>query len=182
MNKFMNDILQDWKINQDTSLKCRLILLMFRIAQKLSYLPTPFSWVSKFYCGIYLLLVDWILGVELPWNTQVGAQLKLHHARGLVINQETIIGNNCILRHSTTIGNKKLLDGSISGSPKIGNNVDIGANVVILGEITIGDNAVIGAGSVVVKDVPIGAVVAGNPAKIIRMTHKTVSSMLVVSG
>ncbi|WP_243147637.1 serine acetyltransferase [Scytonema sp. UIC 10036] len=178
----MNDILQDWKINQDTSLKSRLILLMFRIAQKLGDLPTPFSWISKFYFGIYLFIVDWLLGVELPWNTQVGTKLKLHHARGLVINHETIIGNNCILRHSTTIGNKKLLDGSISGSPKIGNNVDIGANVVILGEITIDDDAVIGAGSVVVKDVPKGAVVAGNPARIIRMTNKTMSSVLVVSG
>ncbi|KYC39315.1 transferase [Scytonema hofmannii PCC 7110] len=178
MNEFMKDILQDWQINQDTSLKSRLILLMFRIAQKLDYLPTPLSWISKFYAGIYLFIVDWILGVELPWDTQVGKKIKLHHARGLVINRETIIGNNCILRHSTTIGNKKLLDGSISGSPKIGNNVDIGANVVILGEITIGDNAVIGAGSVVVKDVPKNAVVAGNPAKIIRMQNK---KLLVVS-
>lgn len=175
----MNDILQDWQINQDTSLKSRLILLMFRVAQKLGYLPTPFSWISKFYYGIYLLIVDWILGVELPWDTQVGKNIKLHHARGLVINHETIIGNNCILRHATTIGNKKLIDGSISGSPKIGNNVDIGVNVVILGEITIGDNAVIGAGSVVVKDVPKGAVVAGNPAKIIRMLNKTSSVVLV---
>ncbi|GAA6621813.1 serine acetyltransferase [Scytonema sp. NUACC26] len=179
MNKFMNYILQDWKINQDTSLKSRLILLMFRIGQKLGDLPTPFSLISKFYYGLYLFVVDWILGVELPWDTRVGNRIKLHHARGLVINRDTIIGNNCILRHSTTIGNKKLHDGSIGGSPKIGNNVEIGANVVILGEITIGDNAVIGAGSVVVKDVPRGAVVAGNPAKIIRMTKK---SVLVVSG
>jgi putative colanic acid biosynthesis acetyltransferase WcaB len=168
MSQFINYILQDWQINQDTSLKCRLILLMFRTAQILGRLPTPFSLLASFYGVVYQLIVDWILGVELPRDTQVGANLKLHHARTLVINHETVIGNNCILRHSTTIGNKKLLDGSISGSPKIGNNVDIGANVVVLGGITIGDNAVIGAGSVVVKDVPEGTVVAGNPARVIR--------------
>ncbi|WP_017317903.1 serine acetyltransferase [Mastigocladopsis repens] len=168
---YINYIFQDWQINQDTSLKCRLILLMFRTAQMLERLPTPFSLFSTFYRVVYQILVDWILGVELPVDTQVGANLKLHHARTLVINHETVIGNNCILRHSTTIGNKKRLDGSISGSPKIGNNVDIGANVVIIGAVTIGDHAIIGAGSVVIKDVPEYSVVAGNPARVIRLLN-----------
>lgn len=171
MNKIINYILQDWQINQDTSSKSRLILLMFRAAQIMRWLPAPFSLISNFYCVVYQLIVEWILGVELPWDTQIGQNIKLHHGHALVINHETIIGDNCILRHSTTIGNKKLSDGSISSSPKIGNNVDIGANVVILGAITIGDNAVIGAGSVVVKNVPAQAVVAGNPARIIRLLH-----------
>ena len=43
----------------------------------------------------------------------------------------------------------------------------VGANAVIIGAIKIGDGAVIGAGAVVVKDVPPGAVVAGNPARVI---------------
>ena len=55
--------------------------------------------------------------------------------------------------------------------PSIGDNVSLGANVNILGDITIGDNVVIGAGSVVVKDVPSNCVVAGNPAKIIHKTN-----------
>ena len=50
----------------------------------------------------------------------------------------------------------------------IGNNVWIGAHSIILGDISIGDNSVIGAGSVVVKDVPANAIVAGNPAKVIK--------------
>lgn len=53
-------------------------------------------------------------------------------------------------------------------APIIGNNVQIGANSVIIGDITIGDNCVIGAGSVVCKDVPPYSVVVGNPAKIIK--------------
>ena len=59
-------------------------------------------------------------------------------------------------------------NGAMSGCPVLGTRVDVGANVVILGPIQIGDDAVIGAGSVVVKDVPAGAVVAGNPARVIR--------------
>lgn len=51
----------------------------------------------------------------------------------------------------------------------IGNDVWIGTNVVILGQVEhIGDGAVIGAGSIVTHDVPSYAIVAGNPAKIIR--------------
>lgn len=44
----------------------------------------------------------------------------------------------------------------------------IGANATILPGVTIGENAMVGAGSVVTKDVPPGAVVVGNPAKIVR--------------
>ncbi len=168
MNKFISYLLQDWKVNHDTSSKCRFILFMFRSVQILSRLPAPFSIFSSFFRSFYALIIEWILGVELPWDTKVGTNLRLIHAVGLVVNHETIIGENCTLRHSTTIGNKKLPDGSYSDSPKIGNHVDIGSNVVIIGSITVGDHAVIGAGSVVVKDVPESAVVAGNPAKVIK--------------
>ncbi|GIP47196.1 hypothetical protein J53TS2_07870 [Paenibacillus sp. J53TS2] len=59
--------------------------------------------------------------------------------------------------------------GAKYGKPvNIGNNVWIGGRAVIVPGVTIGDNAVISAGAVVTKDVPNGAVVGGNPAKIIK--------------
>jgi putative colanic acid biosynthesis acetyltransferase WcaB len=168
MYRLIQDIFQDWHVNQTTSLKCRLILVMFRITQTASKLPFPFSLIS-FPCRfLYQVIIEYLLGVEIPFDTQIGSNLQLHHAHSLVINSQTTIGNNCILRHCTTIGNKKTADGSSSGSPQIGNYVEIGCNVVILGGITIGDYAVIGAGSVVIKDVVSGTVVAGNPAKVIK--------------
>lgn len=54
-----------------------------------------------------------------------------------------------------------------AGNVKIGNNVFIGMNSIILKGVNIGNNVVIGAGSVVNKDVPDNSVVAGNPAKFI---------------
>jgi acetyltransferase-like isoleucine patch superfamily enzyme len=51
---------------------------------------------------------------------------------------------------------------------KIGRDVWIGANAVVLGGVTIGDGAVVAAGAVVTKDVEAGAIVAGNPARLLR--------------
>ncbi len=177
MKEFMAYLLQDWEVNDETNTKCRFILIMFRLAQIIRRLPAPLSWLSIFYHAFYNLLVECILGVELPWKAQIGSNLKLFHGIALVINPETSIGANCTLRNSITIGNKRLPNGSYTRGPEIGNNVDIGANVVIIGHILIGDNAVIGAGSVVVKDVPKGAVVVGNPARVIRMLDTASFSM-----
>ena len=51
---------------------------------------------------------------------------------------------------------------------KIGNNVQIGANAVILPGITIGNNVVIGALSLVNRDIPSNVIAVGNPCKIIK--------------
>lgn len=51
---------------------------------------------------------------------------------------------------------------------KIGSNVWIGGNVVVLAGVTIGDNTVIGAGSVVTKDIPSNVIAVGNPCRIIK--------------
>ena len=50
----------------------------------------------------------------------------------------------------------------------VGDNVWIGANVVVLPGVTIGSNTVIGAGSVVTKDIPSGVIAVGNPCRVMR--------------
>lgn len=54
------------------------------------------------------------------------------------------------------------------GIVKIGDDVWVGANAIILKDVEIGNGAVVAAGSVVTHDVPENAIVAGNPAKLIR--------------
>lgn len=62
------------------------------------------------------------------------------------------------------------VDGGIFGKIKIGNNVFIGTNSIILLNTTIGDNCIVGAGSVVRGQFPDNSVIVGNPAKIIMKT------------
>lgn len=68
------------------------------------------------------------------------------------------------------------------GGTKIGNDVWIGMDALILAGISVGDGAVIGAGSVVTKDVPPYAIVGGNPAKIIRyrFDKETIEALLKI--
>lgn len=113
---------------------------------------------------IYKILINWILGIDIPDRTRIGEGLQVFHGQGLIINSKTIIGKNVTVRHNTTIGNSK----AGGECPVIGDNVNIGANAVIIGKIFVGNNSVIGAGSVVIKDVPPNVVVAGNPAKIVQ--------------
>ncbi|WP_417197798.1 serine acetyltransferase [Bizionia sp.] len=110
----------------------------------------------------YLFMND--LPCKLFRSTEIAGGLMCYHPFATVINAKSI-GRNFQFRNGLTVGNK---GNDNSQLPIIGNDVSVGANVVIIGAITIGDQVTIGAGSVVVKDVPSHCVVAGNPAKIIR--------------
>ena len=101
-------------------------------------------------------------GFETSCLLEVGGGFAIFHPNGILINSSVKIGENFTIRAGSKIGEKR------NEVPTIGNNVNIGINASIVGKIEIGNNVVIGAGAVVVKDVPNGAVVAGNPAQIIK--------------
>ncbi len=158
---FIEFVFQDWKVNKG-NLKGRIILVLFRTAnfctkRKIYY------YIGFPYLLFYRILVEWFFSVEIPWNVKIGKNLSLFHGQALVMTNQVIVGHNCTLRQSTTIGNKQLKDGGFSSSPVIGNHVDIGSNVCIVGAIQIMDHVKIGCGSVVVKSVSAYSVVTGNP-------------------
>ena len=95
----------------------------------------------------------------------VGGGIFLMHAWGTVLNCEHI-GKGCSFLQNTTLGSKPNKEG-VYVRPWLGDNVDVGANVVVIGGVHIGNNVKIGAGSVVTKDIPDNCIVVGNPARII---------------
>lgn len=159
---FFEFAVQDWKVNQGNA-KGRIILLLFRMANFCSTRKV-YYYLGFIYLMFYRILVEWFFSIEIPWNVRIGKNLQLFHGQALVLSNQVIIGENCILRHCTTIGNKQSADGGFTSSPVIGNNVDIGSNACIIGSITIGDQVKVGCGAVVVKSVPAHSIAIGNPA------------------
>ena len=116
--------------------------------------------------------------VEIQRDVSIGRRVKVQsHAficSGVTIEDEVFVG------HGVMFTNDKFpratnADGCLQGDGDwtlertvVGRRAAIGTNATILCGITIGEEAVIGAGSVVLADVPARAVVAGNPARILR--------------
>lgn len=77
-----------------------------------------------------------------------------HGFHGIHISNGSVFGKNTVIFQNVTIGSNTLKDSRHQGSPKIGDNVFIGAGAAIIGDVTIGDNCRIGANCIVVKDMP----------------------------
>lgn len=104
-------------------------------------------------------------GIYIPWKTKIGYGFYIGHGVGIVINPQTIIGNNCNISQFLSIG-------SNNGTPAIiGDNVYIGPSVCTVENVHIGNNVSIGAGSVVTRDIPDNATVAGVPAKVLNYNN-----------
>lgn len=93
---------------------------------------------------------------------RIGAGLKLIHPTNVMIGRGVEIGKDCLIFHNVTLGT-----GQISGSPKIGNNVDIYPGACVLGGITIGDRSMVGANCVVTRDVPPESIILAAPGRAI---------------
>jgi acetyltransferase-like isoleucine patch superfamily enzyme len=103
-------------------------------------------------------------------HVDIGNHVRIHSQVFIpeysILEEECWIGPNVVLtnaRYPVSPDVKKNLKG-----PVIRRRAKIGANVTILPGVVIGEDALVGAGSVVVRDVPAGAVVVGNPARIIK--------------
>lgn len=113
------------------------------------------------------LIIFLIYNSKIPYRASIGKGTKFGYGgMGVVIHSEAVIGCNCTIGQQVTIGGG---NSKYPGLPKIGNNVSINKGAIVFGGITIGNNVEIGANAVVNKPMPDNAVVAGVPAKILRI-------------
>jgi acetyltransferase-like isoleucine patch superfamily enzyme len=119
--------------------------------------------------------------VEIQKGVTVGRRVKISShtfiCEGVTIEDQVFIGHGVMFindkypRATNMAGELQTEDDWRCIPTIIKRGASIGSNATSLCGITIGENAMVGAGSVVTKDVPPGAVVAGNPAKIIQTTQ-----------
>ena len=120
--------------------------------------------LRKFFSLIYHVLyklVQILTGIELPCEVPVGRNFVIDHFGGIIISGYAKFGDNCRLRDGVVVGLRRVEE---KCAPIIGNNVDIGSGAKLLGQIKIGDNVLIGANAVVLCDVPDNSIAVGVPA------------------
>lgn len=104
-------------------------------------------------------------------NVAISNSFSIECYSKVVIEDNVLIGDSCSIMDND--GHDLEVAARNMGIPKfkevrIGKNVFLGSNVIILKGVTIGENSVIGSGSVVTKSIPENVIAAGNPAKVIR--------------
>jgi serine O-acetyltransferase len=126
----------------------------------------PFSAIYK----LLRLLCEILTGIELPCEAVVGRRFRIDHFGGIIISGDAVFGDDCVVRNGVTVG---LRSAGKRGSPVIGSRVDIGAGAKVLGSIRIGDDVAIGANAVVLIDVPSNSIAVGVPARVLPRMPKT---------
>ena len=115
---------------------------------KLGLLAYFFQWLNKF-----------LNGCVIGSGADFAAGFVIMHPIGIVINSKVVGGRNITLESSVVIGDEK------GKSPKLANNIFIGAGAKIIGALTVADNVKIGANAVLTKDANEGSTMLGIPAK-----------------
>ena len=117
--------------------------------------------------------------VEIQKGVKVGKSCKISShsfiCEGVTIEDQVFVGHHVVFindRYPRAVNQDGELQTEADWSMErtvVKRGASIGSGAVILCNITLGENAIVGAGSVVTKDVPANAIVAGNPARVIRI-------------
>ena len=167
-----DNIREDWR-TYDRSLSRQGLWVMavyrfgrwrYTISNRL--LRLPFSFLYR----ILKVLSQILTGIDLPCEVTVGRRFLIEHFGDIIISGDAVFGDDVVIRNGVTVGLRRT---GVRGAPIIGNRVDIGAGAKILGPVRIGDDVAIGANAVVLTDVPAHSIAVGVPAKIIPRQELT---------
>jgi len=139
-----------------------------QIGKKASVRLGEWSWIGR---GTKIRCHEGV--VRIGAKTVMGEDCTISAYQHVSIGEQCIIADRVMLidfDHAVTEVERPIrVQGIYKRDVRVGNNVWIGYGAQILRGVSVGDNSIIGATSVVSKDVPANAVVAGVPARVIRM-------------
>jgi serine O-acetyltransferase len=133
-------------------------VVMHRIAHRL--------WGIKLYFLARLIshINRFLTGIEIHPGAHFGRRVFIDHGMGVVIGETAVVGDDVLMYKGVLLGGTSLE--KKKRHPTIGNNVVLGSNAIILGDVVVGNNARVAAASVVTHDVPENATAIGVPARI----------------
>ncbi len=126
-----------------------------------AYRPLPAFLRGVYFLGHQVILIAFKISIEK--NTPIGPGLQLSNQGEIVIGAKQI-GANCRIGHKVTIG----VGGINRKKPSLGDDITIGTESIIFGDIKIGNNVTILPHTVCSKTIPDHCIVGGNPARILR--------------
>jgi serine O-acetyltransferase len=166
------NIREDWQTyERDWARQGLWVMLVYRFGRwrygiENRVLRWPFSFLYK----LLKVLSQIMTGIDLPCEVGLGRRFLIEHFGGIIISGDAVFGDDCVVRNGVTVG---LRHRGVRGAPMIGDRVDIGAGAKVLGPIRIGNDVAIGANAVVIQDVPDGCLAVGVPARIISRGEAT---------
>jgi len=149
-------------------------ILIHRIAHFFWNLGMPF--VPRYLSEIARQMT----GIEIHPGAQIGKDFFIDHGSGVVIGETSEIGDNVTLFQGVVLGG--VATDPVKRHPTLGNNIVVGTGAKLLGPIKIGDNVRIGANSVIVQDVPPNSVVVGVPGRVVSREGKKIKKIDLSHG
>lgn len=126
------------------------------------------GWIGRpwyYFCRAVLHRLGVKYGISIPYNARIGPGLYIGHHGGIVLSDKVVVGCDCNINHGVTIGVK--YGGKNPGVPVIGDRAFFGSGSVVMGGIKLGNDVAVGANAVVVESIPDSGVVVGAPAKLV---------------
>lgn len=140
-------------------------IALFRKASSCKFAPL------KLYYMVRLKRMSYKTHIQIPARTEIGEGFYIGHSGRVIINPDAVLGKNMNVSTGVVIGAENR--GARKGAPVFKGNCWIGANAVVVGNVTIGEDVMIAPLTFVNVDVPAHSIVVGNPAKIIHKENAT---------